>query len=135
MFANSNLFRWIVRAPRNRPALPKPRSLALAVLIGLAGACLIQPLRAAERIDHIELFQKKSVTIHFDTKPNRTYELQVLTKLTCSGKDNESCSKSGVPKGLWVTLFTAPNLPFPNHYVVTDSRDDRSRFYRLKVTQ
>jgi|SRR5688572_8939332 len=108
------------------------RRLWLALfLLGLGSV----KLPAAERISHIELFQKKHVTIHFDTKANRTYELQALTRLKCTGKGDESCSKHGVPKGLWSTIFVAPNLPFANHYVITDSRTDASRFYRLKVTQ
>ncbi len=80
-------------------------------------------VRAAEppKIDRIELFQTSQVTLHFDTEANRTYELQFRNQ---SGTNN-------VP---WTNLFVAPRIPFPNHYIVVDTRTNAARIYRLKVT-
>ena len=105
------------------------------VLGAFLAAWLIPALPAAERISFIERFQDKQVTIHFDTKANRKYELQALRTLTCPPNDPGSCNKSGVPTDLWTTIFVAPKVPFPSHYVVPDYRTNRSRFYRLKITQ
>ena len=119
----------------HRSASPAPfrafRRLSVTAFLALL---LISELAAAERISFIERFQKEHVTIHFDTKANRTYELQFLKTLTCPTNKLSSCNKSGVSTELWETLFVAPNIPFPSHYIVIDSRTNRSRFYRLKVT-
>jgi len=74
------------------------------------------------KIDFIELFQNDRVLIHFDTEPNRTYELQFTETVT-----------NGVPGGSWTNLFVAPNIPFANHYVIVDTRLRPHRFYRLRV--
>jgi len=73
------------------------------------------------RIDHIELFQANEVTVHFDTEANRTYELQFQ-------------NPAGTANAPWTNLFVAPRIPFPNHYIVVDTRTNRARIYRLKVT-
>src|SRR5437899_1580817 len=76
-----------------------------AVLLPFAWA-----LTAGEvRIDHIELFLDNQVTIHFDTEANLTYELQYVNHIPTNGS-------------AWSNLYVAPNLPFPNHYVVADYR-------------
>ena len=83
------------------------------------------PARAAEpRIDYIEPFLSTQVLIHFDTDPNRVYELQYTDNLTTNG----------VVGGSWTNLFVAPSTPFPNHYIVVDTRLRPQRFYRLRVT-
>ena len=73
------------------------------------------------RIDRIELFQANEVTVHFDTDANRTYELQFQ-------------NPTGAADAPWTNLFVAPRIPFPNHYIVVDTRTNRARIYRLKVT-
>ena len=79
---------------------------------------------AAEyHIDHLELDGPRRVTIHFDTLPNRTYALQYRSVLS-------STNTTG-----WTNLFVAPSLPFQNHYVVSDTRTNQQRYYRLRVTQ
>lgn len=80
-------------------------------------------VQAAEppRIDRIELFEDDRVTVHFDTQANRTYELQFS-------------NASGPANGPWTNLFVAPRIPFPNHYIVVDTRTNRARIYRLRVT-
>ena len=93
--------------------------LALAIL-GLVWAAEIQA--GQPKIDLIEAFQTNQVLIHFDTEANRTYELQYTETLT-----------NGVPSGKWTNLFVAPNIPFPNHYVVLDTGLRPQRFYRLRV--
>jgi hypothetical protein len=35
----------------------------------------------------------------------------------------------------WFNLYTAPNLPFANHYIVPDTMTTRQRYYRLSVTR
>ena len=89
----------------------------LAVLLPLAWT-----LTAGEaRIDRIELLPPDYVAIHFDTEANRTYELQYVNHLPTNGS-------------AWSNLYVAPNLPWPNHYVVTDYRTNQARFYRLRIT-
>lgn len=78
---------------------------------------------AVPKIDYIELFLTNQVLIHFDTEANRTYELQYTETLV-----------NGVPGGTWTNLFTAPSIPFPNHYIVVDTRLRPQRFYRLRAT-
>ena len=73
------------------------------------------------RIDRIEPFLTDLILIHFDTEANRDYQLQYAESATA-------------PEASWITLYPAPNLPFPNHYIVPDSRTHAHRFYRLKVT-
>ena len=93
-----------------------------AVLL-LSALAFRASVSAAEppKIDRIELFQTSQVTLHFDTEANRTYELQFRNQ---SGTNN-------VP---WTNLFVAPRIPFPNHYIVVDTRTNAARIYRLKVT-
>ena len=91
----------------------------------LVGLCFVLSLPAFSdpaKIDFIELFEKDRVLVHFDTEANRTYQLQYTETLT-----------NGVPGGSWTNLFTAPNIPFPNHYVIVDTRLRPQRFYRLRV--
>lgn len=93
----------------------------------LASLCVLGILRsqsgvsAAPRIDRIEPFLTDLILIHFDTEANRDYQLQYAESATA-------------PEASWITLYPAPNLPFPNHYIVPDSRTHAHRFYRLKVT-
>lgn len=89
-----------------------------ALLAGLSASA------AAPKIDYIELFLTNQVLIHFDTEPNRIYELQYTERLTTNG----------VAGGAWTNLFVAPSTPFPNHYIVVDTRLRPQRFYRLRVT-
>jgi hypothetical protein len=85
--------------------------------------CSVIRLTAAPpKIDYIEPFLTTQVLIHFDTEANRTYELQYTETLV-----------NGVPGGTWTNLFTAPNIPFDNHYIVVDTRLRPYRFYRLRV--
>ncbi len=99
------------------------------VLLILLGACTLA-LRVSARagppkITLIERFLTNQVLIHFDTEPNVTYKLEFTETLTTNG----------VPGGTWTNLYIAPNIPFPNHYVIPDTRTPRQRFYRLQVTQ
>ena len=92
-------------------------------ILAVLGFLLSSPAYpAAPKIDIIELFLNDRVLIHFDTEANRTYQLQYTETL-----------KNGVPGGNWTNLFVAPNIPFPNHYVVVDTRLRPQRFYRLRV--
>jgi len=59
------------------------------------------------------------VLLHFDTDANRTYILQATDKLGTNA--------------LWTNLYTAPTLPFNDHYIVPDLRPG-NHFYRLHVT-
>src|SRR5262245_33585972 len=70
---------------------------------------------AEPHIDRIEPFLTNQVTIHFETDANRTYQLQFLHSQTSA----------------WSNLYVAPKLPFPNHYVVVDTRTNAARLYRL----
>ncbi len=95
----------------------------MAAALSLACASPSPALAAATeppRIDRLEFFLTDQVTIHFDTDANRTYELQF-----------RNLAPTLTP---WTSLFVAPRIPFPNHYIVVDSRTNRARIYRLKVT-
>ena len=69
----------------------------------------------------IERFGTNGVLVHFDTDANRLYELQYR-------------SMTGAAEGGWSNLYVAPLLPWPNHYIIPDTRTNRSRVYRLRVT-
>jgi hypothetical protein len=60
------------------------------------------------------------VLLHFDTDANKTYTLQATDRLGTNA--------------VWTNIYSAPNLPFPNHYIVPDLRPG-GHFYRLHVTQ
>jgi len=115
---------------RARPAVRLARQTGWSASIRSAAALaaagfLAWAVGAAEppRIDHIECFLTNQVTIHFDTDAHRTYELQFR---------NPAASSNGTVNGPWTNLFVAPNLPFPNHYIVVDTRTNGARIYRLK---
>lgn len=99
----------------------KRSAIIMGSLLLVVGA--MRGLAAAPKIDYIELFLTNQVLIHFDTEANRTYELQYTETLV-----------NGVPGGTWTNLFTAPSIPFPNHYIVVDTRLRPQRFYRLRAT-
>jgi hypothetical protein len=67
----------------------------------------------------IEKFSTSQVLIHFDTEAGRTYYLQYSSSLESTN---------------WSNLYTGFNYPFPNHYIVPDTRTNSARFYRLRVT-
>lgn len=103
--------------------------------LGLAMAMLgTTPVIAAQsappRIDRIELLFTDLVTVHFDTEPNRKYELQFIDAVARATNGIVTPS----PNAEWSNLFIAPAVPFPNHYVIADTRTNRHRFYRLRVT-
>lgn len=108
-------------AQRPTSVLPSTR-LKLARWIPLV--CLTIAGAGEARIDRIELFLSDRVLIHFDTEANLTYELQVAE----TPGTNASTSSS------WSNLFVATSTPFPNHYVIVDTRTNRHRFYRLRVS-
>jgi hypothetical protein len=90
----------------------------------LAAILTVISLGAAEpRIDHIDRFLTNQVLIHFDTEPNRTYQLQFA--------DNIRPPTNAVA---WSNLFVAPRTPFPNHFIIVDTGTNQCRTYRLKVT-
>lgn len=92
-------------------------SIGLLIVLGFAvGSEAAEP----PRIDRIEYFLTDQVTVHFDTDANRTYELQF--------------SRTSAAGASWSNLFVAPRLPFPNHYIVVDTRTNQVRIYRLRVT-
>ena len=101
----------------------RPVWRAFALLCLPCGAALTLCFGAwagTPRIELIEPFVDNQVLIHFDTEPNRTYILQHTSSLTATSH--------------WSNLYTVFAFPFPNHYVVTDTRSAPQRFYRLAVT-
>ena len=97
-----------------------PWGLVVSGLLAVWVLELIVSARAGPaQIDFIERFQTNQVLIHFDTDADLTYELQYTETLTTNG--------------VWTNLFVAPNIPFPNHYVVPDTGTRTQRFYRLHV--
>jgi len=92
---------------------------ALVLALGFASA----PAKADQpSIYLIELYRTNQVLVHFFTDPNFTYQLQYANAVGTNGNF------------IWTTLYTAPNLPFPSHYIIVDTRTDRFRFYRLRVS-
>ncbi len=99
--------------------LKLPAKIIGSVLLFVGMVCLPA---APPKIDFIEMFLTNQVLIHFDTEANRTYQLEYTETLV-----------NGLPSGAWTNLFTAPNIPFDNHYIVVDTRLRPQRFYRLRV--
>src|SRR5207249_5047713 len=69
------------------------------------------------------------VYIHFYTEPGHTYYLQYNSSVVCTNCGNKTLIATN-----WSNMFTGFNLPFAEHYVITDSRTNKSRFYRLRMT-
>jgi hypothetical protein len=96
---------------------------ALIILL-LLTAIFHENLTAAPPvITLIRPFDTNGVTIHFDTEADREYILEYTDHLPKPGEHLT-----------WSNLYTAPNLPFPNHYVILDTRTKPQRFYRLEAT-
>lgn len=110
---------------RNAPA---PSTLAV-IVVAILGA--LNSMAAQPKIDRIELLFTDLVTIHFDTVPSRKYELQYSDALLPRTNITLTVLQ---PANSWTNLFVAPAVPFPNHYVIADTRTNRHRFYRLRVT-
>lgn len=107
-------------------------SLLMKSLILLASqGTVVSP--AQPRIDRIELLSTNAVTLHFIAQANKIYSLQSIDSLSC-GTNLPFCGSIGVLEDSWSNLFVAPNFPFPNHYIIVDTRTNAHRFYRLKVT-
>jgi hypothetical protein len=97
-----------------------PRYLWLPSLIALAlFSVYIRGIAADPRINYITTFGTNQVLIHFDTEANSTYILQYSTNVLSTN---------------WSNIYTGYNYPFSSHYVVPDTRTNKSRFYRLRVT-
>ena len=69
----------------------------------------------------IELYSTNQVLVHFDTAPNRKYVLQYTDKM----------GTNGFASSTWSNLYTNPVIPFEGHYIINDTRTNKSRFYRL----
>src|SRR4051812_29155954 len=108
---------------RNCP-LNSPGFAAAVIFVGLL---LCQPagFGSTPEISLIEFFSTNQVLLHFDTDANRTYTLQYSDHL----------GGTGTNAPVWSNLYKAPLLPFPNHYIVVDTRTNKMRFYRLSVTR
>ena len=86
-------------------------------------AWLIWPAVAASPvISWIEPYGSNQILIHFDVQANSTCTLQ----WTDNFKKNKTAP-------LWSNLWTSPNLPFFEHYIIPDTRTARQRFYRLRL--
>jgi hypothetical protein len=106
----------------------------LKTITALSGGCLLPTvgivswsavsLAAPPKIDLIELYPRE-IAIHFETEPNRKYELQYTDRP--ADLTNRTAST-------WANLYVAESLPIPMHYVINDSRTNKNRFYRLKAT-
>ena len=97
-------------------------SYRVGLLLSIAGfiAVAFLSVRAAQpTISFITPYLTNYVLIHFDTEPNRTYILQSANSLSVTSQ--------------WSSMFTGPALPYPNHYVVLDTRTAQQTFYRLSV--
>jgi len=75
------------------------------------------------RIEFIETYSTNQVRIHYGTPPDHSYVLQRIEVLT----------SNGVVLTNWTDMHTGFAFRFTNHYIIPDSRTNRSRFYRLRV--
>jgi len=101
------------------------RGAAAAIFAGLLLLSTPAGFGATPEISLIEPFLTNQVLIHFDTDANKTYTLQCTDHL----------GGTGTNAPVWSNLYKAPLLPFPNHYIVVDTRTNKMRFYRLSVTR
>src|SRR5438105_1909447 len=110
---------------KRRMALTAFRLVSVTVLMGTVLAKAQTP-----EISYIELPTNapKMVYIHFYTDPGHTYYLQYNNSLGCT-----NCGKNIMATN-WSNMFTGFNYPFSEHYVITDTRTNKSRFYRLRMT-
>jgi hypothetical protein len=92
--------------------------------LGFGLCARLSLLASTPVISYFQTFLTNQVVIHFDTDANRTYTVQYTDSLTTT---------DGSPV-IWSNLYTTPNIPFPDHYVVVDTRTSPQRFYRLSVT-
>jgi len=116
------MFQLVLMASANEWRLGKSAAGALCsiifvlLLVGRTGAA--QPL-----IGKIETFSTNQVLVHFDVQANTTCTLQ------CT--DTIPTNRISIT---WSNLWTSPNLPFFEHYIILDTRTSRQRFYRLQVS-
>jgi len=105
--------------------LPHKLILRSAVAIALVASVLIPVWVYSDqpRIEFIETYSTNQVRIHYGTPPNHSYVLQRINVL----------SSNGVVFTNWSDMHTGFAFPFTNHYIIPDSRSNRTRFYRLKV--
>jgi hypothetical protein len=74
-------------------------------------------------IGKIEMYSTNQVLVHFDVQANTTCILQ-WTDMIPTNRVSIT----------WSNLWTSPNLPFFEHYIIVDTRTSRHRFYRLQVS-
>ena len=85
-----------------------------------------------DRILSTNISAVPSVEIHISTEANRMYVLQYINSLSCTNP--ALCNSNGVATNNWVNFKTFFAAPFTNHFIVHDTRTNKSRFYRLKAT-
>jgi hypothetical protein len=73
-------------------------------------------------IGKIETYSTNQVLVHFDVQANTTCTLQWTDTIPTNRTANT-----------WSNLWTSPNLPFFEHYIILDTRSSRQRFYRLQI--
>jgi len=87
----------------------KRAAIVLLLSLGVTLPWLPTKTEAADpRIGDIKPFLTNQVPIHFDTDANRTHILQHTTSLSTRSR--------------WSNMFTGFAFPFPNHYVVVDTK-------------
>ena len=82
------------------------------------------------KINGIEPYSTNQVIVHFDTEARRAYSLEYSDNW-CLTKQNDSFI---LGCATWKSIFSAPSIPFANHYVIVDSKTNLHRIYRLRVT-
>ncbi len=90
------------------------------------GACVTLALQAAggpPTFYLIEPFLKRAVLVHFDTEPNRRYDLEFSTNALSA------------PPGTWRSVYTVDALPFDDHFIVYhETTNGPVGFFRLVAT-
>ena len=121
--------------PNNFPHWTECERLTTILLVcALIFAWQLGVLAADPRVDHLELLGKDQVTVHFYTDANLSYTLQ-YTDLFSSMTNSATSTGNSLQSGGWSNLYSAPLLPFSNHFVIVDTRTKKCRIYRLKVTK
>ncbi len=110
------------------------RAVRVVLITGLILLALTPDSARTEepKIYLIELFSTNQVLLHFNTDAHRTYTVQYLD-LVFPETNRASLSNKKSSPAKWSNLAVLPAIPFPNHYIIVDTRTSHARIYRLSV--
>src|SRR5262249_16675816 len=80
-------------------------------------------IAADPKINGIEPYSTNQVIVHFDTEARRIYSLEYSDDW-CLVKQNDTFL---LGCATWKSIFSAPSIPFGNHYVIVDYKTNLHR--------